>query len=181
MATIYLGKNVLIKIDSNSVGGAGASWTAIEQQTNAKLSIESDKFDASVKNNLGWSNDVITTRAAKLSCDGFTDPAQAIYTILWNAQLNGTKVWVKVDRSAMAGTSYEWQSYVSLSEDYQLKEAVKFTCEFGLQGAPTACTSTSSPSASASSSPSTSASASPSAYAWPAFRPASRSVGPGVR
>lgn len=138
MATIKLGKDVLIKIDVNGVGGAGASWTSIPQQTNGKLSIESDKFDASVKNNLGWTNEVMTTRAAKVSCEGFTDPAESVYGILWNAQLNGTKVYVKVDRATIGGTSYEWNAYVSLSEDYQLKEAVKFTVEFGLQGAPTA-------------------------------------------
>lgn len=165
MATIRLGKDVLIKIDSNGVGGAGASWVSIPQQTNAKLNIEADKFDASVKNNLGWTNEIMTTRACKLSCEGFADPAETIYGTLWTAQLNGTKVFVKVDRSAISGTSYEWEAYVQLSEDYQLKEGVKFSVEFGCQGAPTACTSTSSPSSSPSTSPSASASSSPSASA----------------
>lgn len=136
MASIRLGRLVYIKVDLNNVGGSGASWTSIPQQTDGKLDIKSDRIDTTVKGDVGWTKELPVSKSWGLSCEGKCDPGDSTYQYLWNASLNDTKIWVQVDRSGIGGTKYETQAYVAVSENYPLKDSVSFTCDFACQGAP---------------------------------------------
>jgi len=163
MATIRLGKDVLIKIDLNGVGGAGANWAAIAQQTDGKLDVKTDKIDTTVKGDNGWTKELPVAQGWTITCEGKADPADSTYAMLWAAQIAGTKVYWRLCRGDIAGTSYEGTAYVSFGESYPLKDAVGFSLELSCQGKPTVSTPLASPSASKSASPSASPSASVSA------------------
>jgi hypothetical protein len=140
MATHRLGRSVLIQIDSNNVGGSSASWSSIPQQTDCKIDCKADKVDITVKGDNGWTKEAPVGQGWTITCTCLADPADSTYAQIWNASMNMTKLWVKLNRTSVGGTSYEFQTYVTLSEDAPLKDKLTASLEFSVQGQPVVAT-----------------------------------------
>jgi len=173
MPATRLGSDVRMKYDTNNTGGATATWTELPNVTSIKFGKKDDKVDATVFGDNGWTSEIIAGQGITFTIEGSPEPTNAVYTALFDASMATAPadklLWFQLDRSGIdAANKYEFQAYVSMTEDYSLKALAKYTCELAMQGAPTISTpvssssSSASPSASASASPSSSASASPS-------------------
>lgn len=133
---LNVGRSVLIKIDTNGVGGAGANWVTIGQQRGGSMSRSSETVDATTKGDSGWPTKVITRTPWSVSCDGALDPTDAAWVYLlgrWEAK---AKPFVQVDASAIGGPKKEGRSVINtLDHDFPEPDLVTFTAELEGDGA----------------------------------------------
>jgi predicted secreted protein len=136
MASPYAGRQILIKVDTNGVGGTGANWVTIGAQRGGGLRRGHESADATSKSSSGWTEMVVTRKNWGVSCDGVLDPADTAIDFLETAFENMTKVYVQMDRSAISATSKEGKSIISdFSEEASEGDVYAFTCEFQGDGA----------------------------------------------
>ena len=132
---LRLGRGVLIKLDTNNVGGGGATWVTIGQQAEGSLERSTETADGRTKGDNGWSNDLIVGQSWSVPCEGKLDYSSSQWTQLINAWNSGAKQWIQIDASAVSGLKKEGQVVVvKLSEKYSDKDAVSYSAEFTGQG-----------------------------------------------
>jgi hypothetical protein len=132
---LKLGRGVIIKLDANNVGGAGASWVTIGQQAEGSLEKSVETAEGRTKQDAGWPNDLIIGHAWSVPCEGKLDPSSAQWIQLNAAQDAEVKQWIQIDKSAVGGTKREGQVIVSkITEKYSDKDAVTFSVDFTGQG-----------------------------------------------
>ena len=133
---IYAGRVVLVKIDTNAVGGTGANWQSLGNQRGGSLSRSSDVVDATSKGDSGWPTAVVTRTPWSVSVDGAKDPNDSAWAHLlarWEAK---TFVWVQVDESAVGGTKKEGKVLItSLESEFPEPDLVTFSVELQGNGA----------------------------------------------
>src|SRR3972149_1599927 len=122
---LKLGRGVIIRLDANNVGGSGANWAAIGQQSEGSLEKGLETDEGRTKSDAGWPNDLITGHTWNVPCEGKLDPSSAPWIQLNSAQDSELKQWIQVDKSAIGGLKREGQVIVSkISEKYSDKGAV---------------------------------------------------------
>lgn len=129
MAT-KLGKDVKIRVDLNSVGGAGASWATITQQRTGSDDLSPETADASSKDSGGYVESVITRVGWSVSADGLYDPADPALSLIRSRIKARLLVWVQIDASAAGGTKEEGTAVAKVSRDYSDGDLVAFSVEF---------------------------------------------------
>lgn len=137
MATIRLGRNVLVKYDVNGVGGAGASWSTIALQVDRGMDGSTETTDGSTVSDVGWRRDIVTGQSWNITCSARWDPADSVHAALRNAWQNATAVYIQLDESSIGGLKREAQAYVKkFSTKYSKDGLVDVDMEFAMQGAP---------------------------------------------
>ena len=127
------GRKVKIKVDLNSVGGAGANWVTIGQQRGGGLSRTSETADATHKDDDGYPRAVITRTPWSISVDGCLNPADPAWAFIHQKWKEKAQPFFQVDRSEIGGSKEEGQCTITdLSEDFPESDLVTFTAE--LQG-----------------------------------------------
>ena len=130
---VYAGRSVLVKIDTNGVGGSGANWVKVGQQRGGGLSRSSETADATHKDDAGYPSAVITRTPWSVSADGALNPVDTAWVYLYAAWKNKTKIWTQIDRSAVGGIKEEGQAIITdLSEEFPESDLVSYSLE--LQG-----------------------------------------------
>lgn len=128
---VYAGRQILIKVDTNGVGGAGANWVTVGQQRGGGLARGSETADATHKDDAGYPSAVITRTPWSISCDGALNPSDTAWTYLltnWKAK---TKVWVQVDESAISGEKVEGQAIITdFSKEFPEGDLASYSLEF---------------------------------------------------
>ena len=128
---VFAGRQVKIKIDTNGVGGSGASWVALGQQRGGGFGRTTETADATHKDDNGWPAAVITRTPWSISCDGAVNPADSAWTYLKTQWGNKNKVWVQVDASPIGGEKVEGQCIITdLSQEFPESDVVTFNAEF---------------------------------------------------
>jgi TP901-1 family phage major tail protein len=133
----YAGRQVLVKVDLNNVGGSGATnWTQVGQQRDGGITRSSETADATHKDDLGYPSAVITRTPWSVTCDGALNPIDSVLSFLkakWKAK---AMVWVQVDASAISGEKVEGQAIITdFSFGFPEGDLVSYTCEFQGDGA----------------------------------------------
>lgn len=130
---VYAGRLVLVKIDNNDVGGAGANWLTIGQQRGGNFSRSSETADATHKGLLGFPSAIITRIPWSFSCDGALDPADAAWTKILTSWKNKAKPYFQVDASGISGEKQEGTCIITdCSYEFPENDVVTYTLE--LQG-----------------------------------------------
>lgn len=130
---VYPGRQVLIKIDTNGVGGAGASWVTIGQQRDGALERSSETADATHKGDDGYPAAVITSIPWSVSCEGALPPGDSALTYLVTQWAAKAKVWIQVDESAISGEEKEGQAIITaFRKQYPIKDLISYSLD--LQG-----------------------------------------------
>lgn len=128
---VSAGREVLIKYDTNGVGGTGASWVTIGQQRGGGLGRSSETADATHKDDSGWASAVITRIGWSVSVDGAMNPSDTAWTNLLSDWASKSKVWIQIDQSAISGgTKREGQAIITtIDEDFPEGDIVAYTIE----------------------------------------------------
>lgn len=136
---VFAGRQVLVKVDTNGVGGAGASWITIGQQRGGSFGRTSETADATHKDDQGYPSAVITRTPWSMSVDGAMNPADSAWSYLlarWKAK---EKPWIQVDASAIGGEKTEGTCIIAnLTYDFPESDLVSYTAEFTGDGIPVA-------------------------------------------
>lgn len=130
---VYAGRLVLIKIDNNNVGGAGANWLTIAQQRGGNISRTSDTADATHKGLSGYPSAIITRIPWGFSADGALDPADPAWTKILADWAAKNKPWFQVDASGISGEKKEGTCIITdCSYEFPENDVVTYSLE--LQG-----------------------------------------------
>lgn len=134
---VHAGRLVLIKIDLNGVGGAGANWVTVGQQRGGGTKKGSETADSTHKGDDGWPSAVITRTPWSISCDGALDPLDSALAYLETSWAAKTKVYAQIDKSALSGgTKKEGRAIITdFSDEYPEGDVVTFTLELQGDGA----------------------------------------------
>lgn len=135
---LFSGRDVLIKVDLNNVGGSGANWTTIAQQRGGGAVRATELFDATTVGD-GWGRAKAHRMAWTLACDGALDATDAAWAFILARYRAQARVWVMTDFSAVCVTDdaqHEGRAWVSNLE-YTAPEAdvVSFAMELTGDGA----------------------------------------------
>jgi len=129
----FLGRAAKVFVDTASVGGAGATWVSIGQQSGDSLNRAAESTDATHKDAAGWAKSLITRNTWTISVEVILNRADAAWAFLlgeWRAQ---RMIFAQIDASAIGGSKEEGQAIItSLSEEFP--EADKVTGTLELQG-----------------------------------------------
>lgn len=133
---LKLGRQALIKIDTNDVGGSGASWSTIGQQISLKMDFEQKTAAGETKADSGADVPVVTGGKWSGSFDGKFDPADSTMVLLKTAcSVSPPKlVWLQIDESSIGGTKMEGQSTVKMSLNYEQGDLVTYSITFEGKG-----------------------------------------------
>jgi predicted secreted protein len=130
---LYAGRLVLVKLDTNNVGGSGASWTTIGNQRGGSMKRGAETADSTHKSDAGWPSAVITRTPWSVSCDGALDAADTALAQLKTAWAAKTKQWVQIDYTSVGGIKEEGQAIITdFSLDFPEGDLCSYTLE--LQG-----------------------------------------------
>lgn len=136
MSVLDIGRKVVIKLDMNGVGGAGANWVEVGQQIGGGLSRKSDKVDGTNKQDSGWPTAIVTRTPWSVSVDGALNINDATWVKLlqiWEAKTDG---WFQIDHSAIGGPKKEGKCIIdSIDETFPEPELVKYKLELTGNGA----------------------------------------------
>jgi hypothetical protein len=132
-----LGRLCYLNLDFNDVGGAGADWQPIAQQTDHGFDGTTDVVDGSYKGLNGWKADIPVGASWPLSLTTKLDPTDPGVIKLFAAWKAKTAVWLQNDESGIGGTKEEGQGYITkFSKKYPQDNVVELSLEFAMQGAP---------------------------------------------
>ena len=135
----YLGRPVRIKVDTAGVGGSGATWVSIGQESGSSLERSTDTVDASHKDSGGWAKALPVRGSWSVSADIVLAPTDSAWTYiltLWNQQHTASipsAIWVQIDESPIGGIKREGTAWItSITQDHP--EADKVTAKVDFQG-----------------------------------------------
>jgi hypothetical protein len=132
----YVGRQVLVRVDLNNVGGTGADWQAVGLQRGGGLGKTSDKVDATSKQDSGWPTAIVTRTPWSVSVDGALDPQDPVWDYMNDVWKKKISMWIQIDRSAIGGKREEGQVLIDdISEDFPEPELVTYTLECSGNGA----------------------------------------------
>lgn len=127
----WAGHNILIKIDTNDVGGAGASWATIGLQRAGSIALSRDLLDASNKDTPGWKKVIGGNASFSVPVEGILDAADVQLAKLRTAVTTRVKVWIQIDADAMtSGLEEEFEAIVmNFVDRFVTGELVQYTAE----------------------------------------------------
>lgn len=130
MSDQFAGRNILIKVDLDNVGGLAANWQDLPAQMDGDLDRKSKQVSTNNKQDDGWDSSLATGRGWTVSCSGAIDPKDPVWRALILDWRNSRKRWIKIDRTIIGGESEEGQANVEIKEGMGNEDLLKFDCTF---------------------------------------------------
>jgi len=134
------GRKLVINIDLNDVGGAGANWAKVAQRRGGSLGRTSETADATHADDDGWRRSIITTIGWTVSADGILKANDPAWLHLKAVFEDANEVYVQIDASPLTGgEKVEGLAVITnLSYEFPQSDVVPFTIELTGNGALTA-------------------------------------------
>lgn len=124
------GRLVLVKVDTNNVGGAGANWVTIAQQREGTLGQTTESIDASHKDDNGYASFVQGARGWSISAGGLLDAADSTLAFLQARWETTGKAYFQIDSTGIGGSKREGRGLITdYSQEFAFGDAVKYTLE----------------------------------------------------
>lgn len=135
MSEQFAGRNILILVDLNNVGGSGANWEPLPAQMDGDVDRKSKQVSTNNKQDSGWDSTLAVGRSWSVTCSGAIDPQDPVWRTLILDWRGSRRRWIKIDRALIGGESEEGQAIVELKETMGNEDLLKFDATFTGNGA----------------------------------------------